>query len=58
MYPLLKPRDVRHAEACKTWILCLRTCQPNERDRRARLEAYLERDMHEALHHRPHQPEY
>lgn len=58
MNPLLKPRDVFYADACETWIMCLRHCESNDRARRARLEAYLERDMHEALHHRPHQPEY
>lgn len=55
---LIKPRDVFYADACRTWILCLKACEPHQRARRAQLEFYLERDMHEAMHHRDHQPEY
>jgi hypothetical protein len=55
---MLQAEDAFYVGACKTWIVCLQCCAENDRTARARLENYLARDMHRAMHHRPHQSEF
>jgi hypothetical protein len=51
--------DIFYAGQCKTWSLCRRVALSNgDRDGVARMESWLARDMHKAIHHRPHQPEF
>lgn len=51
--------DVFHGSQCKTWSLCRQVALLNDdRNGVARMDAWLARDMHKAIHHRPHQPEF
>lgn len=51
--------DVFYGAQCKTWSLCRQIALAgDDRSTVARMEAWLNRDMHKALHHRPHQPEF
>lgn len=51
--------DVFYAGACGTWNLCRAIAiQKEDRDTVARMQEFLNRDMHRAMHHRSHQPEY
>ena len=54
----IKPRDVFAAESCRVWALCRQSAENrNDQSNFARLDAMLADDMHQAMHHRPHQAE-
>ena len=57
--PLWSANEDFYGAATKTWALCLQIAILDD-DRSAinRLWSYMGRDMHQALHHRPHQPEF
>ena len=48
--------DVFATGSCHTWLICMRY-NPDQ-GFRARMQQNLNRDMHRAMHHRPHQPEF
>ena len=51
--------EVFAADSCRVWSMCRESAASREdRIAVARLEAYLDRDMHAAMHHRPHQREF
>jgi hypothetical protein len=53
------PDDIDAAESCRTWNLCLAAAlSQNDRVAIGKLESLLGDDMHRAMHHRPHQPEF
>ena len=57
--PLWVADEVFAADSCRVWSLCRESAASREdRTSVARLESYLARDMHAAMHHRPHQREF
>lgn len=57
--PRYKAQEVFAAEGIGVWSLCWRSAMiDNDRAAMARLEGYLAKDAHLAMHHRPWQPEY
>ena len=48
--------DVFATGSCRTWLICI-DCNPDQ-GFRARMQQNLSRDMHRAMHHRPHQSEF
>jgi len=48
--------DVYAAGACQTWICCHE--MGHDPKFKAEMQQKLARDMHRAMHHQPHQPEY
>jgi hypothetical protein len=54
--PTWSSDDVFATGTCHTWVICMRY-NPDQ-GFRARMQQNLNRDMHRAMHHRPHQPEF
>jgi hypothetical protein len=57
--PVLQPQDVFAAESLPIWFRGLpMAIEGRETARIERLQDYIARDLHEAMHHRPHQADY
>lgn len=54
--PTWSADDVFATGSCRTWLICL--AMSSDPEFKARVQQNLNRDMHRAMHHRPHQPEF
>lgn len=54
--PTWSSDDVFAAGSCRSWLICID--MSSDREFKARMQQNLNRDMHRAMHHRPHQPEF
>ena len=54
--PTWSSDDVFATGSCRSWLICID--MSSDQEFKARMQQNLSRDMHRAMHHRPHQPEF